>query len=146
MLGAGLIYELDHRSQSSGLALADRPDNQKKSLGFSGKRFENRRQIQFGQRFYVFWNETQSDGEDALAIVDIAAETDVGHLVREIGIAIGLEHLYIGGGQKLIGKTLHVRCRENRFFKQRDQGSRNTDYRRAPLRQMQIRGVFFDEE
>ena len=66
MLGPGLIDHLDHGSQSGGLALTDRSDDQEESLRLPGECLENRRQIELGQSTDDLGDETQSYGQATL--------------------------------------------------------------------------------
>jgi len=77
MFGTGLIYKLDHRSESGGFALTYRSDKEKKSLGLSGKGFKDGGQIELGKGLENFLNDAQSDRKHALPIVDITAEASV---------------------------------------------------------------------
>jgi len=56
----------------------------------------------------VLGDETESNGQNALAIIGIAAETGIGHAVRKVDVAVLLQKLLVLGREKKVEEAFHV--------------------------------------
>src|SRR3989344_8624234 len=141
---SSFVYHLNHGSQGGGLTVADRTDDDEKTLLFINECFKDRRKIQVQKPLHMLRDKPHGDAYYSAMKIRVASKTIASLMApRKINLAVTQKDLEFFFGKKRFYDRLGFFRQDNFLFCQRNQITGNS-YDRSPSRgDVQIRRAFF---